>query len=147
MMMVALEFMDFSFWKFQLTSDMSEIKTKCALGLALRNPGSCPAFAPKSWVIHYNSLNFYGPTFSYQSNNVKGVSSVAHTGELHQNLLGGFPNIVKYRNTPQPKISVIPLFSSFLVSIPLFLPPAHVPHTHSRISLLASSSMIWSGGN
>jgi hypothetical protein len=46
MMTEALEFMDFNFLKFQLTSDTSDIKTKCALGLVLRNPVSCPVFVP-----------------------------------------------------------------------------------------------------
>ena len=119
MMMVTLEFMDFSFWKFQLTSDTSKIKTKCALGLVLRSPGSCLVFAPKSWIMQYNSLNFCGPTFFFQSISVKGVPSVACTGELHQNLLGGFANIIKYRDTPQPKIPIIPL------SPPPSLSPCH----------------------
>lgn len=110
-------------------------KDKMCPRLSAKKPRFMSCFCPKSWIMDCNSLNFCGPTFSYQSNNVKGVPSVAQPGELHQNLLGGFPNIIKYRNrnTPQPKISVIPLFSSFLFSMPLLLPPAHIPHTHSRL--------------
>lgn len=87
-MRVALKFIHSASCKFQFITDIREID-RMSSRLSVGRPGSCPDLPQISNVTLNNSLHLCGPTFSHLLSIVKGIPSLAHTGELYENFPEG----------------------------------------------------------